>query len=453
MEKKFHIKTYGCQMNDLDSTQMGRLLKREGYLATEDPEEASVILINTCSVREKASQKVYSDVGRFRSLKMKNPDLVLGVTGCQAQAEGEFLRKRFPYLDLVIGPDHTSKIPELVEELKAKRIPGQTLTRFEKREDYRFLNLLPDEEENQVKAFVTIMKGCDNFCSFCIVPMVRGREVCREPGEILEEVQALSERGVREITLLGQNVNSYGVGRHAEETRGPDGRSPMVSFAKLLGLIAKQTDIQRIRFTTSHPKDLSDELVEEFRVNPRLARHFHLPVQSGSNSVLGKMYRDYTLEDYLSRLDALRRASPDLAVTTDIIVGFPGETESDFSATMDLLRLVRYDSIYSFVYSPRPRTTAALHFPDDVPQQEKEARLKVLQGEQDRITWERNREQVGRDLEILAEGTSRRGDTFFGRSSQNHVVHFPGVEADVGRLLKIRILHAGPNSLNGEKHD
>ncbi len=441
MEKKFYIKTYGCQMNELDGTQMGRLLRRRGYEATMNPEDASVILINTCSIREKASQKVYSDIGRFRSLKMKHPDTVLAVTGCQAQAEGPFLQKRFPYLDLVVGPDHTAQIPDLVESILAKQAERIARVGFEKREDYRFLNLLPDEEENQVKAFVTIMKGCDNFCSFCIVPIVRGREVCRSPEEILAEVKALAARGVREVTLLGQNVNSYGMGRHAQN----------LSFTRLLRRLAEETEIQRLRFTTSHPKDLSDELIEEFRVNPKLAKHFHLPVQSGSDSVLERMYRDYSAESYLERLLRLREACPDLAVSTDIIVGFPGETEGDFAATMDLLKRVRYDSIYSFVYSARPKTTAAMYFADDVSREVKEERLARLQELQGQITLERNLEWLGRNLEVLAEGPSKNGGTFCGRSSQNHVVHFNGCQDDVGEVQTVRITHAGSNSLTGEK--
>jgi tRNA-2-methylthio-N6-dimethylallyladenosine synthase len=445
MEKKFYIKTYGCQMNELDGTQMGRLLKRQGYVPTEDPQDAEVILINTCSIREKASQKVYSDVGRFRSLKLRHPERVLGVTGCQAQAEGMHLKKRFPYLDLVVGPDHVAEIPAMIEEIQNKSLQVPARVQFEKREDYQFLNLLPDEDENQFKAFVTIMKGCDNFCSFCIVPFVRGREVCRDAEEIITEVRGLAERGVKEVTLLGQNVNSYGVGRHAEQ-------EGAVSFAKLLHKISMETDIERIRFTTSHPKDLSEDLIEQFRHNPKLAKHFHLPVQSGSDSVLERMYREYTRQSYLKKLHWLRDACPGLAVSTDIIVGFPGETEEEFGATMDLLEEVRYDSIYSFAYSPRPKTTAALYFKDDVPEEQKRERLKRLQNLQDKITQEKNREYLGRTLEVLTEGPSRQGQTYAGRSSQNHVVHFEACEEDVGRTLKIKIAYAGPNSLIGEKH-
>ncbi|MCC7345159.1 MAG: tRNA (N6-isopentenyl adenosine(37)-C2)-methylthiotransferase MiaB [Deltaproteobacteria bacterium] len=446
MAEKYYLKTYGCQMNELDGSQMGRLLARQGYAPTDDPEEASVILINTCSIREKASQKVYSDVGRFRSLKLKNPDLVLGVTGCQAQAEGVRLQKRFPYLDLVLGPDHTGRLPELVE--RVRREGGQHLAavKLEKREEYRFLNLLPDEEEDAHKAFVTIMKGCDNFCSFCIVPFVRGREVCRDADEIVAEVRELSERGTQEVTLLGQNVNSYGVGRHARDPNA-------LSFPRLLRRLAEETGIRRIRFTTSHPKDLSDELIEEFRVNAKLASHFHLPVQSGSNAVLERMYRGYTRDEYAAKARRLREARPDIALGTDLIVGFCGETEEEFQASMDLLEELRYDSVYSFVYSERPKTTAGLYFKDDVPEAVKHERLQRLQALQNRIGWEKNRSYEGKDLEVLVEGPSRSGDTYAGRSSQNHVVHFEGTDADVGKIVKVRVTHAGPNSLIGAKHD
>lgn len=444
MAEKFYLKTYGCQMNELDGSQMGRLLSKQGYVPTSDPEEASVILINTCSIREKASHKVFSDVGRFRSLKLKNPGLILGVTGCQAQAEGMHLQKRFPYLDLVVGPDHTGRLPELVE--KARREGGQHLAavKLERREDYQFLNLLPEEEEGALKAFVTIMKGCDNFCSFCIVPFVRGREVCRDAEEIVAEVRQLAESGAKEVTLLGQNVNSYGVGRHSKDPNA-------VSFPKLLRRIAEETAIERIRFTTSHPKDLSDELIDEFAANPKLASHFHLPVQSGSDAVLERMYRGYTLEEYLNKARRLREARPDIALGTDLIVGFCGETEEEFQASMDLLEELRYDSIYSFAYSERPKTTAGLYFKDDVPEDVKQERLQRLQALQNRIGWEKNRDQVGKVLDILVEGPSRTGDSYAGRSSQNHVVHFDGTESDVGEILRIKITHAGANSLIGVK--
>jgi tRNA-2-methylthio-N6-dimethylallyladenosine synthase len=444
MEKTFYIKTYGCQMNELDGSQMGRLLSKQGYSPVADPEAAAVILINTCSIREKASHKVYSDVGRFRALKMKNPGAILAVTGCQAQAEGMHLQKRFPYLDLVVGPDHTGKIPELVERVRREGGRHLAAVKLERREDYQFLNLLPEEEEGAFKAFVTIMKGCDNFCSFCIVPFVRGREVCRDSEEIIREVAELAERGTREVTLLGQNVNSYGIGRHAKDPNA-------ISFAQLLRAVAERTKIERIRFTTSHPKDLSDELIEEFRVNPKLASHFHLPVQSGSDSVLERMYRGYTREFYVERLTRLREARPDLALSTDLIVGFSGESEAEFEASMDLLRELRYDSIYSFTYSARPKTTAALYFADDVALEVKQERLRRLQELQDRITHENNLAQVGRCLEVLVEGPSKLGGTYFGRSSQNHVVHFEGSEEDVGNLLPLRIHTAGPNSLIGER--
>ena len=453
MAPKFYIKTYGCQMNDLDGLQMGRLLKQRGFLSTQNPEEADLILVNTCSIREKASQKVYSDVGRFRSLKLRRPEVVLGVTGCQAQAEGFHLQKRFPYLDLVIGPDHTARMPDLVEEIFQKTCQQAAEIYFEKPDDYQFLNLLPHEDENALKAYITIMKGCDNFCSFCIVPYVRGREVCRDPEEIIGEARSLGEQGIREVTLLGQNVNSYGVGRHDEEARQKKGKSTFIPFAHLLQRIAEETEVQRIRFTTSHPKDCPKGLLEQFGKNPKLARHFHLPVQSGSNSVLSRMYRGYTREEFLSSIQKLRKIDPEISVTTDIIVGFPGETEDEFQATLDLLEEVRFDSLFSFVYSPRPKTTAALYFQDDIPLEVKQERLQVLQKRQDQISLEKNQAWVGKKLQVLVEGPSKLGSTFCGRSSQNHMVHFEGRECDIGHILNLEVTHAAPNSLKGRKYD
>ncbi len=314
---------------------------------------------------------------------------------------------------------------------------------FERKSDYQFVNLLPDEDENSVRAFVTIMKGCDNFCSFCVVPYVRGREVCRPPDEVVQEVQELVRRGVREVMLLGQNVNSYGMGRHGH----------WISFAKLLRRLAEETDIQRIRFTTSHPKDLPQELVDEFRDNPKLALWLHLPVQSGSNGVLEKMYRGYTREFYLERLARFREVQPHIALSTDIIVGFPGETEDDFLATLNLLREVRYDSLYSFVYSPRPKTTAALYFEDDVPDEVKRERLARLQALQESIGLEKNRSWVGKTLQVLVEGPSKQSNTLCGRSSQNHWVHFSGSEDLVGNLVDVKIEGVTPYSLLGVLHD
>ncbi len=449
MSRKYYIKTYGCQMNDLDGQQMGRLLKSQGYESTPIPDEADVILVNTCSIREKASAKVYSDVGRFRALKLRRPEVVLGVTGCQAQAEGLHLQKRFPYLDLVIGPDHTNQVPDLVEAIYQKSKKSASEVHFEKPDDYRFLNLLPDESEDSIKAYLTIMKGCDNFCSFCVVPYVRGREVCRDPEEIINEAIQLGEMGVREVTLLGQNVNSYGVGRHSEEARLKKHRSPFISFAKLLRRVADESKIGRIRFTTSHPKDMPDELIEEFGENAKLARHFHLPVQSGSDQVLQSMYRGYTRNDFLKSIRRLRRIDPSIALSTDIIVGFPTETEKDFQCTLDLLDEVRFDSIYSFAYSPRPKTTAALYFKDEVSEAEKSDRLRRLQDKQNQITYEIHQCRVGSMLEVLVEGPSKSGTTFCGRSSQNHMVHFEGCENDRGKFLPLKIFHAGPNSLRG----
>ncbi len=454
--KKYYLKTYGCQMNELDSSQMGRLLKKEGFLATQTPEEADLILINTCSIREKASQKLYSDIGRFRSLKLQRPDLLLGVAGCQAQAEGIQLKKRFAYLDFILGPDHHQKISEVIKKTSEQPSFAAQLG-FAQPKDYQFVNLLPDEEENQVKAFVTIMKGCDNFCSFCIVPYVRGREVCRSAEDIVSEVKQLAELGVKEVTLLGQNVNSYGMGRHRLEEKTHSKKPGVISFTQLLKRISQETDIQRIRFTTSHPKDFPLELMEEFASNPKLAQHFHLPVQSGSNEVLKNMYRGYSYEEYLSLIENFRKLAPEASLSTDIIVGFPGETEADFQKTLQLLKEVQFDSIYSFHYSVRPKTTAANYFKDDVPLETKKERLLRLQTLQNEITLKRNQKYIGKELKVLVEGASKQSsvikdNSFCGRSSQNHMLHFKGEESDIGQIISIKVTHAGPNSMLGEKY-
>ncbi|MBI2337305.1 MAG: tRNA (N6-isopentenyl adenosine(37)-C2)-methylthiotransferase MiaB [Deltaproteobacteria bacterium] len=436
--KYYYIKSYGCQMSDLDSLQMARLLQGEGYQSTTDPECAQVILINTCSVREKPVQKLYSDIGRMRSLKLQNPEMILGVTGCQAQADGKKLLSHFGYLDLVLGPDQLKKLPELLRELLLKRRQALEV-KFESKEDYQFLHLVPQEGESETKAFVSIMKGCDNFCSFCIVPYVRGREVSRDSYDIIQETKHLVQLGVQEVTLLGQNVNSYG-----------NKRGDSVNFSKLLSMIADQTQLKRLRFTTSHPKDLSDALIEQFKVNPILAPHLHLPLQSASDAVLARMYRGYTLKEYLDKLNRLRDANPDVAVTTDIIVGFPGETAADFELTMQLITEVEYDSIYGFVYSPRPKTTAAQYFADDVTQEIKAARLQQVLDLQQSITARKNLARVGKIEEVLVEGPSKLGETVQGRSPHNRIVHFQGGPEWVGKFVSVKITGAQNNSLRGE---
>lgn len=435
---KVHIRTFGCQMNELDSGKMLRLLEGSGYESTEEPEAADVILINTCSVREKPEQKVRSLLGRFRPLKEQNRDLVLGLCGCYAQQEGGGLLRRFPYLDLVMGPDAIPRLPGLVLDVQAGR-SRQLATEQLDRQDYPFTNDLVFRDDHKVTAFVTIQKGCDSFCSFCIVPTTRGREVSRPARDVVEEVRRLAGEGVVEVTLLGQNVNSYGLKRSGEPP-----------FDELIGLIAEVEGIARIRFTTSNPWDLSPGLVERFRTEPKLCSYFHLPVQSGSDSMLDRMRRRHKRSEYLALVSALREARPDIALSTDILVGFPGETEEEHAETLSLLEEVGYDFIYSFNYSPRPHTPASRNQPDDIPLPVKQRRLAEVQALQASITQKRMLAWEGQVAEVLVEGPSRKDpDWYSGRIGQNWIVNFPGSPRQVGRTIPVRIERALSNTFQG----
>ncbi len=437
--QKAYIKTYGCQMNEQDSTQMTALLRQAGFSRTEEPHEADLILLNTCSIREKAVHKVYSDLGRFRPFKEDNPNLILGVAGCVAEQEKENLTKRFPALDLVFGPDHIRKLPEMIAEIQGQRAPTKMIrTGFDRREDFEFVNVLPSADETPVKAFVNIQKGCDNVCSFCIVPFVRGREVSRPHGEIIDEVTALVDRGVKEVMLLGQNVNSYGL-----KTTGG------MTFARLLREVADKTKLQRLRFTTSHPKDVGDDLITEFAENPSLMPQFHLPVQSGNDHILDLMKRQYTRASYLSIIERLKKRVPHIRFSTDIIVGFPTETEKEFSDTLSLIDEVGYDQIYSFVYSSRPYTKAA-HLIDDVPKAAKDERLQRLMALDREILRARSNTEVGSVQEVLIEERDEDNNLYplMGRTRTAKIVHFVG-EARPGDVVSVKITEANPYSLYG----
>lgn len=441
--QKAFIKTYGCQMNEQDSSQMQSLLSGCGFELAQDPYEADLVLINTCAIREKAVHKIYSDLGRLRPLKEDRPDMIVGIAGCVAEQEQRRLSARFPFLDLVFGPDHIRRLPDMIAEVRAKRggAGRETLlkTGFDLRRDFQFVNVLPDAEETPVKAFVNIQKGCDNVCSFCIVPFVRGREVSRPAEDILREIEELVSRGVREVTLLGQNVNSYGLKS--------DG---FPSFARLLEMIAAKTSLKRLRFTTSHPKDVKDDLVEQFRDNPILAPFFHLPVQSGSTRVLDVMRRQYTREDYLGIVDRLFAAVPDLRLSTDVIVGFPGETEAEFKETLSLVERIRFDASYTFVYSPRPYTKA-IQLDDDVPYKVKLERLKVLQDVMREVARERNSVEVGLVRDVLVESRDETAEhLYMGRTPSNKIVHFDGGDYKPGDFAPVKITKANAFSLYGE---
>ena len=443
-----YVQTYGCQMNVNDTDRIMQVLGPYNYEPTRDPAQANLILLNTCSVRDSAEQKMRSELGRLAPLKEYNDDLILGVAGCVAQQEGAKLLKRVPYLDLVFGPDNIAQLPELLERIRGSE--GRVAeTSFFKRKDYSFLEAEPKPDQG-ISEFVTIMKGCDKVCTFCIVPFTRGREISKPPEMVVREVERLVDAGVREVTLLGQNVNSYGKDRER-----------VAHFAELLEQVDAIDGLERLRFTTSHPIDCSDALVDCFGRLPSLCEYFHLPVQSGSDRVLADMRRLYTVEHYRERIARLREACPELALSTDIIVGFPGETDADFDQTIALLEEVRYATIFAFKYSPRPDTKAEA-LPDDVPKAAKKARLAKVFEVQRRITAEWMQTYAGQTVEVLVEGPSR--DSTKGTSSQwqlrgrtrtNLVVNFPVPMGDfwssrwIGQLASVKVDEVFPHSLYG----
>ncbi|MCE5263214.1 MAG: tRNA (N6-isopentenyl adenosine(37)-C2)-methylthiotransferase MiaB [Deltaproteobacteria bacterium] len=438
-KKKLYIQTFGCQMNVQDADKMASLLAPSGYGATDDPERADLILINTCSIREKAEQKIYSQLGRFRALKQKNPHLLIGVGGCLAQQWGGRLFGRAPFVDLVFGTHQIHRLPEMVGELERDR--GRIVeTGFCDR--VQSLSIPAQPEEGAVSTFVTIMQGCNNFCAYCVVPHLRGREESRPPAEILREVEMLAGRGIREVTLLGQNVNSYGKTLPGE-----------ADFAELIGAIGEVPGIERIRFTTSHPKDLSPRLMACFGAVGSLCEHIHLPVQSGSDRVLHRMNRGYDVAAYREKVAALRRACPEISITSDVIVGFPGEEESDFEQTLGLMREIRFDNLFSFQYSERAGTAAA-GMDGAVAEGIKRERLMTLQALQAEHTWEKNRACVGRLEEVLVEGPSRNeAGEMTGRTRGNRIVNFPGETGWIGKIVSVRIVGAFLHSLRGEREE
>lgn len=443
-----HIQTFGCQMNVYDTDRLHQVLEPYNYRPTDDPAKADLILLNTCSVRHKAEQKMLSQLGRLAPLKEYNDDLVLGVAGCVAQQEGKALLDKVPYLDLVFGPDQIGELPGLLGRVRdsGARVAE---TGFFRRTDYTFLPAVP-RPEKRVTDFVTIMKGCDKVCTFCIVPFTRGREVSKPKELVVQEIEALVAAGVREVTLLGQNVNSYGKDKERE-----------VHFAELLHAVDAIEGLERVRFTTSHPMDCTDELIDCFGSLPTLTEFFHLPVQSGSDRVLEAMRRHYTIDHYLGRIARLRERCPNIALSTDIITGFPGETDADFEETMTLLETVRFDTIFSFKYSERPGTKAAA-MDDDVPEPVKAERLHRVLDLQRQITQEMMATYLGQELEILLEGPSRQPERaapgtwqLMGRTRSNLIVNVPVPSGDfwserwVGQLAQVHIDKIKAHSLVG----
>ncbi|MEJ2490292.1 MAG: tRNA (N6-isopentenyl adenosine(37)-C2)-methylthiotransferase MiaB [Desulfuromonadales bacterium] len=435
--KAFYLETFGCQMNVVDSERIVDLLAGIGYRPVDKPERADLILLNTCAVRDKAVRKAYGHLGRFKPLKERKPDLIIGMGGCIAQQEGKELLQEFPYLDLVFGTHNVHRLPELVQNVAEHRVRCEE-TDFLDRETR--LQLFPSRSGQEAYTrFVTVMQGCDNYCSYCVVPLVRGREISRPSAEILAEVRSLAEQGIREVTLIGQNVNSYGIKEERE-----------LSFAGLLEEVNRIDGIERIRFTTSHPKDLSDALVDCFGRLPKLCKHLHLPVQSGANPILQAMNRGYTRERYLEIVSRLKQVCPDIRLTTDVIVGFPGETADDFAETLSLLEEVRFAEIYSFIYSPRGGTAAAERV-DPTTAEVKQARFDRMLARQQQISRETWQADVGSCQEILVEGESKMGQgQMFGRNTWNRIVNFAGPPDLGGRLVTVRIVKSYRNSLLGE---
>ena len=432
-------------MNERDSEIMEQLLVRAGYICVRTSQDADLVILNTCSIRAKAEQKVFSLLGQLRQQKEKRPELRIAVAGCVAQQEGQHILRRMPHVDIIVGTQQFYQLPDMLQRLDQADSKQEICCTLDASFSIPpFQKLLhdapPSPAEPEFRKFVTIMQGCNNFCSYCVVPATRGREISRPVQDILEEVRLLVARGIREITLLGQNVNSYGCTNDVADQ--PTG------FADLLRMVAAIPGVQRLRFTSSNPQDLSVELVECFAELDNLCPHFHLPVQSGSDAVLKKMNRKYSRDLYLEKVAALRSACPDIAISTDVIVGFPGETDEDFKQTMDLLETVRYHGSFSFKYSDRPNTRST-EFSDKVAESIKSERLQRFQKRQDQISLEKNREYVGQTLEVMVEeiGSAK----IKARTGSNHIVHFEdATERSPGDLVKVTIIHAGKHSLNGE---
>lgn len=435
--KKLFIKTYGCQMNVYDSERMAESLGGQGYIETSRAEDADMILLNTCHIREKAAEKVYSELGRLKGLKALNPDLKIGVTGCVAQAEGDEIMRRQPAVDLVVGPQSYHRLPQMEARVRA----GYTATDTDFPEEDKFETLKGRGVSPRApSAFLTVQEGCDKFCAFCVVPYTRGAESSRPVARILEEARQLVARGVREITLLGQNVNAY----HGTGADGSD-----QGLAQLIWALNEVDGLERIRFTTSHPNDMSDDLIEAHGTCEKLMPYLHLPVQSGSDRILKRMNRSHTAESYLRVIERIRAARPDIVMSGDFIVGFPEETEADFQATLDLIETVTYGSAYSFKYSTRPGTPAAERA--QVDPDVADERLQRIQALITRQQQDIQRSMVGRDVKVLVEKTGREPGQMVGKSEYLHAVHIENSDAAIGDIVPVRVSEAKRNSLAAVK--
>ncbi|MFD2632541.1 tRNA (N6-isopentenyl adenosine(37)-C2)-methylthiotransferase MiaB [Idiomarina piscisalsi] len=438
MSKKLYIKTWGCQMNEYDSAKMADLLKStHGYDVAEEAEDADLILLNTCSIREKAQEKVFHQLGRWKNLKQKKPDLLIGVGGCVASQEGDEIRSRAPFVDIIFGPQTLHRLPEMVNQVSETHAPMVDVS-FPEIEKF---DRLPEPKADGASAFVSIMEGCSKYCSFCVVPYTRGEEVSRPVDDVIYEIAQLADQGVREVNLLGQNVNAY-LGEHFDGTQ--------CRFAELLHLVAAIDGIDRIRYTTSHPVEFTDDIIEAYTTIPELVSHLHLPVQSGSDRVLTMMKRGHTALEYKSKMRALKKARPDIALSSDFIIGFPGESDADFQATMDLIQAVDFDMSFSFIYSARPGTPAA-DLPDDVSEETKKQRLQILQQRLNQQSMAHARRMLDTEQRILVTGPSKKNPMeLSGRTENNRVVNFVGQPHMIGQFVDVRITEVLPNSLRGD---
>ncbi|MDC9726600.1 MAG: tRNA (N6-isopentenyl adenosine(37)-C2)-methylthiotransferase MiaB [Candidatus Thioglobus sp.] len=434
---KLHIRTFGCQMNEYDSDQMINVLKHSHNLTlTDSADEADVLLLNTCSIREKAQEKLFHQLGRWRKLKEKNPNLVIGVGGCVASQEGELILKRAPYVDIIFGPQTLHRLPTMLNDVLGNK---QTSIDISFPEIEKF-DHLPEPESNGVSAFVSIMEGCSKYCTFCVVPYTRGEEVSRPFNDVIKEVEVLASQGVREVNLLGQNVNAY---------QGEMDDGTMADLALLINIVAQIEGIDRIRYTTSHPVEFSDSLIEAYAEVPELVSHLHLPVQSGSDKILGLMKRGHMAIEYKSKIRKLREIRPDISISSDFIIGFPGENDQDFNDTMKLINDIGFDKSFSFIYSARPGTPAG-NFVDDVDMQIKKDRLALVQKTIDESTEVISKSMVGSTQKVLVENKARKDDNLFGRTENMRNTHFKGDESLIGQIVDVKITGARGNSLVGE---
>jgi len=437
MADKLYIKTFGCQMNEYDSEKMADVLREShGYQLTDTPEDADLLLVNTCSIREKAQEKVFSELGRWRSLKERRPGMMIGVGGCVASQEGDGISKRAPFVDVVFGPQTLHRLPEMIDEVRDKGLPVVDIS-FPEIEKF---DRLPEPRAEGPTAFVSAMEGCSKYCTFCVVPYTRGEEISRPLDDVITEIVSLARQGVREINLLGQNVNAY---------RGPMFDGQIADLATLIYYVAAVDGIDRIRFTTSHPVEFTDSLIQAYAEVPQLANYLHLPVQNGSDRILARMKRGHTTLEYKQKIRKLRKARPDISLSSDFIVGFPGETDADFEATMNLIAEIGFDQSFSFIYSARPGTPAA-SYADDTPMDVKKKRLQILQARINQQAMQISKTMVGTTQSVLVERPSKKNPAqYAGRTENMRWVNFDGDASCVGAFVDVVITEALPNSLRG----